>query len=204
MSLEANLTANRDNAQITVAGDFIISSGTLSCTNNSNRELTVYVGGDFTMSGGAITENGNYGEIISDGTGEQVFTKSGGTISNDIRFTVNSGAVLDMGTGVLDGSAGNFTMNDGAGLITDHPQGITASGNSGSIQVNRTRTFSSSADYTYSGTAAQVTGTGLPSSVRNLTVNNGAGVSLTSSVNDWRYTNAGFGSAWRWQQHADT
>jgi hypothetical protein len=181
LSIEANLSSNRNNAVLYVTGNLSISSGTVRFTNNNSRELTIYVGGDLTISDGVITENGNYGEIIFNGSGIQSFTKTGGSISQDIRFTVNSGSILDMGTSVLDGSSGTFTLSDGAGLITAHPQGIAASGNTGSIQFSGTRTFSSSADYTYNGTEVQVTGTGMPASVRNLTVSNTSGVSMTSS-----------------------
>lgn len=182
LSVEANLSSNRNDAILNITGNLVISAGTLNCTNNGSRELTIYVGGNVTISGGTITENGNYGEIIFNGSGTQVFSKTGGTISNDIRFTVSTGSVLDMGTSVMDGSSGSFTLSDGAGLVTAHPQGISSSGNTGSIQVSGTRSFSTSADYTYNGTSSQVTGTGLPSSVRNLAVSNTAGVSLTSSV----------------------
>lgn len=182
LSVEANLSSNRNDAFLNITGDLNIAAGTVNFTNNSNRELTVYVGGNVTISGGTITENGNYGEIIINGSGTQVFSKTGGTISGDIRFTVNTGSILDMGTAVLDGSSGSFTLGDGAGLITAHTQGISSSGNTGSIQVTGTRSFSALADYTFNGSSAQVTGTGLPSSVRNLAVNNTAGLSLTSSV----------------------
>ncbi len=182
LAIEANLSSNRNDAVLNITGDLVITAGTLNCTNNGNRELTISVGGSFTMSGGTLTENGNYGEIIFNGSGTQVFSKTGGTISNEMRFSVSSGVILDMGTSVLDGSSGSFTLNDGAGLITAHPQGISSSGNTGSIQVSGTRSFSTSADYTYDGTTSQVTGTGLPSSVRNLAASNTAGVSLTSSV----------------------
>ena len=49
----------------------------------------------------------------------------------------------------------------------------TAPTASGSIQTT-TRTFSSGGTYIYNGTAAQVTGTGLPATVNGLGVNNAA------------------------------
>jgi hypothetical protein len=52
----------------------IVSSGTLSFSENSNRELTISIGGNFSVSGGTLTENGNYGEVIFNGTGVQSFT----------------------------------------------------------------------------------------------------------------------------------
>lgn len=182
LSIQANLTPNNNDRSFTVSGDMTVASGTLSFSAFSNRELIVYIGGNLTISGGAMTETSNYGELIFNGSGIQTFTKTGGTISEDIRFTVNNGSVLDMGTSVLDGSSGSFTLSSGAGLITAHPDGITSSGSSGSIQVSGSRSFSTGANYTYDGAASQVTGSGLPATVNNLTVDNAAGVTLTSSV----------------------
>lgn len=180
--IQANLTPTNNDRSFTVSGDMIVASGTISFSAFSNRELIVYIGGNLTISGGAMTETSNYGEVIFNGSGIQTFTKTGGTISEDIRFTVNSGSVLDMGTSVLDGSSGSFTLTSGAGLITAHPGGISSSGSSGSIQVTGSRSFSTGADYTYNGTVSQVTGSGLPATVNSLTIDNTAGVALTSSV----------------------
>jgi len=183
--IQSNLSQsnNNNNRTLTVSGDVRLSSGTLNVSSRNGYRISLNIGGNLTIEGGLLTESANtYGEITFNGSSVQVFSRTGGTISNDVRFAVNSGSILDMGTSVLDGSSGTFTLNDGAGLITAHPQGISESGNTGSIQVSGTRTFSSSADYTYNGTAAQVTGTGLPVSVRNLTVSNTAGVSMTSSL----------------------
>jgi hypothetical protein len=45
-----------------------------------------------------------------------------------------------------------------------------------------TRNFSSYANYVYNGTSSQITGNGLPSNVRSLTINNSAGVTVISNV----------------------
>jgi hypothetical protein len=115
-------------------------------------------------------------------TGTQTYTKTGGTISNAINFIVSSGSILDMGTSVLDGSTGNFTLSSGAGIITKHVQGFSTTAATGCIQVTGTKTYDSGADYTYNGTAAQVTGNGLPATADNLTISNSLGVSLTGSA----------------------
>jgi hypothetical protein len=182
LSVENNLMSNRNNAYINIAGDLVISSGTFSCANNFGRELSIYVGGDFVMNGGSLTENGNYGEVIFNGSAVQTFTKTGGSITNEIRFTVNNGSSLDMGTSELIGSTGSFTLNSGATFITAHPGGISSSGLSGSIQVSGTRSFSSGASYVYNGSTVQITGSGMPSTVNDLTVNNPGGITLSSSV----------------------
>ena len=84
-----------------------------------------------------------------------------------------------MGTSVFAGT-GSFQEQAGASLGSGHPNGIngnvTSSGANGGGNI-----FSSAASYSFNGTAAQVTGTFLPSTVKNLTINNPAGVTLPKS-----------------------
>ena len=82
-------------------------------------------------------------------------------------------------------ASGTFTLNAGGGLILGDPYGITLAttgATGGNIRVLGTRTFSSAADYTYRGNVPQVTGDGLPVTVRNFTVNNSAGITLTDNL----------------------
>ena len=97
----------------------------------------------------------------------QTFT-SGGTLSNTIDFTVESGAYLQMGTGsspsYISGSNGTFTLSPGATLgITDF-YGITFTSGpqGGNIRVTGIRTFNTDANYIYNGSTNQNTGYGLP------------------------------------------
>ena len=76
---------------------------------------------------------------------------------------------------------GTFLLSSGATLGITSPLGITSSGATGNVQTT-TRTFNTGANYIYNGSAAQVTGTGLPATVNNLTIINAAGVSLTAST----------------------
>src|SRR5690606_37355500 len=58
-----------------------------------------------------------------------------------------------------------------------------------------TRTYSSAANYVYNGTSEQATGSGLPGSVNNLTINNNAGVVVSAgnlAVNGVLAINAGY------------
>ena len=185
LRFQANLAQSNtnNNRTLNVTGDVIITSGTVNLSSRNGNRITLNVGGNLTMTGGIITETANtYGELIFAGSGAQIFTKTGGTISNNIRFIVNSGSNLVMGTGILDGSTGDFTLSAGATLTTANPEGIALTGSTGSIQVTGSRSFNTGADYVYNGSAAQITGTGLPATVGNLTVNNISGVTLTSSV----------------------
>lgn len=96
--------------------------------------------------------------------------------------TFDNYGTLDCSTNVFSNS-GNFKNWDYAWLILGSPDGITSSGSSGNIQSSGTRTFDTDGKYHYNGTSAQVTGSGLPATVRQLKIENSAGVTLSSSVN---------------------
>ncbi|UOR00202.1 T9SS type A sorting domain-containing protein (plasmid) [Hymenobacter sp. 5317J-9] len=97
-------------------------------------------------------------------------------------LTINSGATALTDTRVIKGG-GSFLLSDGGLLKTANPFGISALGSAtGAVQTITTRTFDVGASYEYNGTAAQITGTGLRDTLRNLTINNPAGATLTSDV----------------------
>ena len=95
-------------------------------------------------------------------------------------ITVNSGGVLNTSTYEVSGT-GNVTISSGAGLTIAHADGIASTGSTGAIQVSGTRSFSTGANYTYNGSAAQTTGSGL-TGANNLTINNAAGVGLSNNA----------------------
>ena len=101
-----------------------------------------------------------------------------GAVSATTDVTVQSGSALLTNCQALTG-AGSFTLSAGATLGICDPAGISASGSTGAVQLTGTRTFASDATYLYNGTVAQNSGTGLPATVTNLTVNNAANVTLT-------------------------
>lgn len=174
-------------ATVNVAGNCLVTGGTFSLSN-CGLPGTLYVGGDLSyMAGSNITETSSgSGTIVFNGNRTQTFT-SGGTLSNTINFTVNSGSTLQMGTGatpsVISGSIGSFTLSPGASLGVTSPEGIAITGATGNIQVTGTRTFNEGAGYIYNGTSAQVTGTGLTQSTPvNVTIDNSAGVTLSAAT----------------------
>lgn len=171
--------------------NFEQNGGTVYMTQGGGS-ITVNLTGDFVMSGGTLSENGGATGCvwIFQKSGTQLFAKSGGTISQVVSFTVNSGTTVDVVNQAFEG-AGNFTLASGAGIIIRDASGITSSGASGAVQVTGTRNYSAGADYTYAGTAAQVTGSGLPSTVDGLYIENPAGVTLSNSVT---VTDLGFGN----------
>lgn len=180
MRLRSTSTVN--NATLTLARHFTMSGGTLDFTSVAANS-TMNVAGNFSHTGGTMTESSTgVGSIVFNRSGTQVVT-SGGTVSNAINYTVNSGSTLQLGTQLLgSGSTGTFTLSSGGGLILGDPSGITSAENAGNIRVSGTRTYSTGGSYTYNGASAQQTGSGLPATVANLTINNSSGVTLTNTT----------------------
>ncbi|MCO6474488.1 MAG: T9SS type A sorting domain-containing protein [Melioribacteraceae bacterium] len=155
---------------------------------------------------------GNNAEIILDGSESGILLFDGSnalinlasitadgslTLRNSRDFSSGAAAftnygTLDCGSNVFSNN-GNFTNADNAWLIIGSPDGIASSGSSGNIQSSGTRTFHTGGKYYYNGTSAQVTGSGLPATVRNLKIEKGTGVTLNSgaSVTDTLALNEG-------------
>ncbi len=182
-------TFNNQNRTITVGGKFTLASGKF-VLDNSNGGSQLNVARDFELSGGTLANNGSSSAaVIFTGSAVQVFTKAAtAIISGNINFTINSNAKVDFGTSVLNGTSGNFSLRDGAKLITAHANGINSNGASGSIQVGGTRSFSDDADYEFRGANTGIFNTGnsgntTASFVRNLTINNASGpVTLSKPI----------------------
>lgn len=166
--------------------NFSQSGGTITVNPLSNSGLicNIFISGSFVQTGGILSKGVGtaIGNIIFNGNNTQNFNKTGGTINQAVNFIVNSGSTLDFGSSILNGTTGTFTAQGGSTLITANPQGFAATGATGSIQNTGARTFSTGANYTYNGSTAQQTGTGLPASVNNLTIDNPAGVSMRSGA----------------------
>ena len=170
------------NCILNISGNLSLASGTFDIFRQASNTGTINLSGDFSMTSGTLTKGGSgTGNFNFSKTGTQTYSKSGGTISNAINFTVNNGSILSLGSSVIDGSTGTFTLSSGAGLITSNNDGISTSGASGSIQVSGSRTYNTGANYTFNGSSAQSTGDGFIGA-NNLTINNAAGVTLTSSA----------------------
>ena len=176
--------------KVSIGGNFILLSG--ACVSKATT-ASIDLAGSFIMSGGSIkaiaTSSNATVQINFNGTTNQIFSKSGGTIGKSngtnskaaVKFSVLENASVDFGESILDGDA-SFTLEHGAKLITANPQGISTTGATGSIQVTGTRTYSGEADYEYNGSAKQVTGTGLPLVVRRLIIDNSSGVQTEAGV----------------------
>ena len=175
-------SATANSSTLNISGNLSISGGTFDIYRPSANTGTINLTGDFSMSGGTLTKGGTgAGNFNFSKSGTQTYAKSSGTISGAINFTVNSGSTLSMGTNVLDGSTGTFTLSSGGGLETGNTAGITSTGATGSIQVSGTRTYSAGANYTFNGSSAQATGAGF-TGANNLIINNSAGVTLSGNA----------------------
>ena len=179
-------------------------------TNYDHNSGNPYLnGGVYNMSGkfrfnatyGVFIQNNN-ASIILNGTESAILNNDGNnampnlaqntasgslTLRNGRDFSTgasnftNSGT-LDCGDNIFSGS-GNFTNADHAWLILGSADGIVSSGSSGNIRSSGTRTFHTGGKYHYNGTSSQVTGSGLPGTVRELKIENASGVTLSSSAN---------------------
>jgi len=96
-------------------------------------------------------------------------------------LTVQEGGSLITACQPLTGS-GSFTLAAGGTLGICHPAGLSGSAATDAVQFTGSRSFSPDANYRYNGTQAQTTGDGLPAQVRNLVVQNSAGLTLTQAV----------------------
>ncbi|MDO7875460.1 fibronectin type III domain-containing protein [Hymenobacter sp. ASUV-10] len=120
----------------------------------------------------------SYNNVTVTSTGTLTLT---GALSVAGTMTVQSGGTFITNYNLVQGG-GSFALEAGGNLHVFDPAGLSPSGATGSIRNTGARSFSDDASYTYRGTQAQQTGPGLPATVRNLTVNNPGGVTLSGNV----------------------
>lgn len=177
------LTSGAGLCTFNVDGSASITGGNLLLTEEANEGI-FNIKNNFTYTGGYVWESSttHVGQVNFNGTGIQQGNVTANTFYN-VNYSVKTGATLQMANApsYLNGD-GIFTIETGAKLGIKSTDGITSSGATGHIQTV-TRNFNTGADYEYNGISLQSTGSGLPSSVRNLTINNGSHVILTNSVN---------------------
>ena len=172
---------------ISVTGSVSVDGGTLqmSTGNNAADRGTLIISGNFSQNGGTITETSlGRGAVNFAGSTTQLFSKNASAIITDnIDFTVNTGATVDFGTSILNGSTGTFTLSDNAKIITGNTNGFYSADNNGAIEVTGTRTYSSLADYEFKGASTGIFTTTVDPQVRNFIVNNSTGnINLSRSM----------------------
>ena len=158
----------------------------------SGGGYTVNLYGNLIVSGTGILRKSNTGtggfNFVKNGTQTVAVDSTaicGATTTGTataIGWTVSSNTVLDLGTSVIVGANSSFTTASGSTLRIGSSGGIAASGATGNVQTG-TRTFDGAGNYFYTGTNAQVTGTGLPTTTGNIQILNTNGVvTLTQSA----------------------
>ncbi|MEQ9308789.1 MAG: T9SS type A sorting domain-containing protein [Balneolaceae bacterium] len=140
-------------------------SGTAAASNPGNTNGAIVIVGD--------------GDIVTIASSTSITSQFSVEIKSSSKLVVGAGGTLTTGTKNITG-AGTFEVTTGT-LEIGSVGGISATGATGNIRTT-TRTFSNSGSYTYNGSSAQVTGSGLPTSVNNLTINNSTGVTLDSNI----------------------
>jgi len=178
------------------------SASILSLGGNLNPTSTTSIAGNGTSSTGNIvfTSNGTWtGSGDVSGCKTKITVNSGVTLnvagisglklksSNTIGITVNG--ILILGTATINGngnSAATFVLGAGGTLVTAATSaaglpGVFTGFSPGKINLTNT------ASYVFNGIAAQVTGTvannaTMPGTVKNLTISNSAGVTLSQAT----------------------
>lgn len=178
-------------------GNIVVTGGNLSVSRGSqgsgSGSTRWYLhNGDFSMSG-ATTQNSNPTNawFVFDKAGTQTLTLGAGNTLTSLPIEVSGATTLDMGASKLRGS-GIFRMLSGATLVT-----ATEGGLDSAVNVTGNVTLPPDANFTFNGTAAQVTGVLMPTTVADLTIDNPAGVTLTqfTTINDTLHLKAGLFNA---------
>lgn len=156
-----------------IVDNLTVTRGTLNFNTGGNSSIR---GNISVASGATFNINPETASIVSldSGTIQTIINNGTFTVGSNANLTVASSSTVNMGTSIISG-AGTFSVASGATLRTGNTSGITSSGGIGSIQTT-TRTFNAGANYIYNGTANQVTGNGLPTSLTGaLTIANTGG-----------------------------
>lgn len=161
-------------------GNIVIGTGatiTLNTAAAATLSFTGSYGNQSLTNSGTITGNQFPGLTINNTFG------GSGTVTIPTGLTMIGDATLNLASGTLSCGSG---ITAGTGGTT----GFTYMRGNGSISGTLTRNYGSgTVNYTYNGTTAQATGIELPSSITGtFTINNPAGVTLTSALQAGKFT----------------
>ena len=162
----------------------ITSSGATGNIQTTTRSFSAGANYNYTSTAVQAMGTGLPATLTGNLTINNTNTTSGATLGEYL--VVNSPGVFTV-NGVFTAlnyqitGTGSFTLAAGATLMTNHTSGISSSGATGTVQTT-TRSFSASANYVFESLSAQICGNGLPTTVNNLTINDGSGVSLSNNV----------------------
>ncbi|MES2389602.1 MAG: T9SS type A sorting domain-containing protein, partial [Bacteroidota bacterium] len=157
-------------------------SGSTTCGTGASTDMIITVNPAETGSTDLVIAtdrslSGTYSNVIITGTPTV-------TLDGDLEITGNivvpDGVTFNTGCHLVTGS-GSFTLEAGGTLKICNSGGIAQTGNTGSVRTSL-RAFSNDANYEFNGSTPQVTGSGMPERVRNLTLSNAAGLTLSNAT----------------------
>ena len=171
------------------SGSLNVNAGGVLDVGAANLTMLASISAAMNVAGRLTIGSGSVGVASSGGTNplnvsnDGVLELGSGTVTmGSGAVTVYAGGTVRCGTGVIiaTGSA-SFSLLTGTRLETAAADGITVAGATGSIRTP-TRSFAAGARYVYDAVGVQSTGSGLPSTVRALSVTGGGTVGLSASV----------------------
>ncbi len=203
--LEGSVSTMPTGAEISQAQSASLYNLTINNSNSINLKSSFTINGTLKIIAGSITTSlspvisyGSTGELYYQGasaqtTSDLVFPSSNGpfnlTIDNAAgvtlhasrtingTVTVKTGAALNAQDFTVSGS-GSFNLQPNSTLITAHTSGIN-----GTNATSGSSVYDNSASYVFNAPSlAQVTGSKLPTTVNNLTVDGRSQLSLTNSA----------------------
>jgi hypothetical protein len=192
-TIDMNSNQNAVTSTLNISGNLTLS-GTGTIIRSKSATGTINFNAVSSVQTISSTTTGLSANAITYNVGTGVTTNTVQLISN-LTFSPKSvvnvlnAATLDCQTyQLLNSSAaaspGAFNLNSGGTIKLGDPNGITASSASGNVQMGFTRTYSTGANYYYTGSITQVTGDGLPATVNNLTIINSSASITTTLTNN--------------------
>lgn len=196
-----NGSSTQDTIVVTTLGNIVVTGGNFSVSRGSAPDVTWNLYGDFTVSNATLQNSGGstkVNKLSFAGTRSHSITLNnvtyGGSGTGPFTIEVQSGSTLNMGSTVLSASnTGSFLLLAGGTLAIGNPGGVA-----GAIQCTGGsngggNSFSIDANYTFNGSAEQITSTLMPATVADLTINNPTRVRLSqhTTINDTLHLRAG-------------
>jgi hypothetical protein len=172
---------------ITQKGSINVTGGNFAVSRGSGPDVVWTLGGDFGVSNATIQNSGGTTKanaLIFTGDTTHAFALDNVTFSGGLTVVIDSGSTLQMGMSQIPAAnTGSFILRATATMVTGDPAGVNVvqcTGERGGAYTGNS--FDTTANYTFNGTAAQVTGTMMPTTVNDLTIDNPAGVTLTQAT----------------------
>lgn len=169
-ALTSTGSSGQDTIEVDVKGN-ITSYGNFNLANGSGAMNNWFISGDLNILDGLMTTNSNVttlpDSLIFVGTSKQTFYKADslGSISN-VQFATRPGAIVDLVSTSIGGSATTFTQASGSTLMTSHKNGL-----SGNLSMQGSIKLPVDGNYQYNGIVSQIDSL-LPATVNNLYINN--------------------------------